>query len=189
MDYNPYLKEIQGLITKSKSDRMIHFAAIFTEILERKGVNKPVVVGGLSLEIYTSNNYTTYDIDFVLSSRNIASEILENLEFKQSGKDWYHEKLGISIEIPDNNLDGDENKVTKVDVGNRYIYLIGIEDILIHRLQSAVATNNQEDREWGYRLLVIYFEDLEIQYIKDQLTYHKELEEFESWLSKLNSSI
>ncbi|WP_088003407.1 hypothetical protein [Gottfriedia solisilvae] len=185
MDYNQYINELNALITKSKPERMIQFSAIFTEILEKNGVTKPIVVGGLSLEIYTSNNYTTYDIDFVLSGRDKAGEILTNLGFNQSGKDWYHPKLGISVEIPDNSLDGDESKVTKLDVGNRYIYLISIEDILIHRLQSAVATNNQVDREWGFRLLVIYHEDLDIPYIESQLSYYKEQEEFQTWKNNL----
>lgn len=150
-DYKNYLEEIQTFSKFEKVDRMTLFAALFTEILEEEGIETPIVVGGLSLEIYTHNNYTTVDIDMVLPTRDKAGEILENLGFEKSGKDWFHDGLGLSIEIPDSSLDGSYDKVIKVQVGKRHIHLIGIEDIFIHRLQSAVATNNAVDAEWAYR--------------------------------------
>ena len=51
---------------KPKFEKLIHTAALITELLLPQGV-RPIIVGGLSVEIYTLNGYTTQDIDFVLT--------------------------------------------------------------------------------------------------------------------------
>lgn len=158
-------------------------AAIITEQLEHHGI-KPIIVGGLSVEIYTMNGYTTYDIDFVLNGYETASQVLEQLDFRKIGKDWVHPVLGVSLEIPGNTLTGDYGKVTEVPVGDRRVYVIGIEDIILDRLRSAVHWQSGVDREWGYRMLLMYYEEIDINYIRSQLQGMKEEQEWEQWLSE-----
>ena len=67
---------------------------------------KPIIVGGHAVEIYTLGQYTTVDVDIVLSGRELAREIFEELSFAkgQGFRHWYHEELGLPIEIPDDIL-------------------------------------------------------------------------------------
>ncbi len=182
-DYQEARQALQQLADKDKFEKMMLTAAIITEQLEHHGI-KPIIVGGLSVEIYTMNGYTTYDIDLVLNGYETASQVLEQLDFRKIGKDWVHPVLGVSLEIPGNTLTGDYGKVTEVPVGDRRVYVIGIEDIILDRLRSAVHWQSGVDREWGYRMLLMYYEEIDINYIRSQLQGMKEEQEWEQWLSE-----
>jgi hypothetical protein len=175
-------QELYDLKGQGKFERMLYTAAILTELLMQHNI-KPIIVGGLSVEIYTMNGYTTQDIDFILNGTEKANEIFINLGFKKLGKDWIHPFLGITLEIPGNHLAGDYNKVTSLPIDNKIVYLIGIEDIIIDRLRSAVHWKSGEDREWGFRMLFMYLEGIDLDYIKSNLVNGKESEEFDLWLS------
>jgi hypothetical protein len=57
-------KELLALIGVEKYRAMIETAAVITELLDTTN-HKPIIVGGLSVEIYTQSDYSTRDIDFV----------------------------------------------------------------------------------------------------------------------------
>jgi hypothetical protein len=168
---------------KSKFEKMLYTAAILTDLLMQHNI-KPIIVGGLSVEIYTMNGYTTQDLDFVLDGYDQASKVLADLEFKKIGKDWIHPTIGISIEIPSSELSGDYSKVTQLPVEDSKVYVIGIEDIILDRLRSAVHWQSGVDREWGYRLLLMYFEDLDLEYMHGHLQHPNEVSEFSQWLEE-----
>lgn len=174
-------QELNDLKNMTKFEKMLHTAAILTELLMQYDI-KPIIVGGLSVEIYTMNGYTTQDIDFIINGLDKASELFDKLEFKKLGKDWVHPIIGISLEIPSNFLAGDYNKVTQFPVGDKEVYLIGIEDIILDRLRSAVHWHSGEDREWGFRMLLMYLENLDLDYIHTHFDNLQESEEFEQWL-------
>jgi predicted nucleotidyltransferase len=174
---------LQQLKDKDKFEKMLFTAAIITEQLEQHGI-KPIIVGGLSVEIYTMSGYTTQDLDFVLNGYEQASEILKELEFRKIGKDWVHPILGISLEIPSNTLTGDYEKVTEIPVSGKKVYVIGIEDIILDRLRSAVHWQSGVDREWGYRMLLMYLEDIDLTYIQSNFQHPEEEKEFQLWLNE-----
>lgn len=178
-------KSLLFLKNEPKFERMVHAAAIITELLEQQNI-QPIIVGGLSVEIYTLNGYTTNDIDFVLDGYDKAKEILFSLGFEKVGKDWIHPEIGISIEIPDNYLAGDYEKVTTVPIGNRKVNVIGIEDIILDRLRAAVHWKSAQDREWGYRLFLMYYEDIDLDYIKSMLETPDEKVELDGWIKEAN---
>lgn len=162
---------------------MTETAAILTEQLEAHGIT-PIVVGGLSVEIYTLQAYTTQDIDFVMDGRHIADEILTAIGFIRKGKDWWHPDLLVSVEIPDHILAGDPSKITTVPVGMKKINVIGIEDLILDRLRAAVHWRSQEDREWGYRLLQLHHDQLDLTYISKQLQTKTEEKEWTTWINE-----
>ncbi len=171
------------LQNKDKFEKMIHTAAILTEVLMEYNI-KPIVVGGLSVEIYSMNGYMTHDLGFVLNGLEQTKMILQELEFEKVGKDWIHPKLGISLEIPSNELTGDYGKVTELLIGEKTIYVIGLEDIILDRLRSAIHWQSGVDREWGYRLFIMYFEQLDIAYMRSTIHHPKELNELQLWIKK-----
>lgn len=168
---------------KSKFEKLLHTAALITEILHPYGI-RPIIVGGLSVEIYTLNGYATQDIDLVLERSDLAGEILTSLGFMKLGRNWLHTSLGISVEIPSSMLAGDYNKVTEIPVADKVVYVIGIEDIILDRLRAAVHWKSGESREWGYRLLFMYFEDLDMNYIYGQFEHPMEKNEFDLWVNE-----
>lgn len=177
-------KELLSLKNEEKFERMLFTAAILTNLLKQYDI-KPIIVGGLSVEIYTLNQYTTQDIDFVLDGREKAGEILFALGFEKVGKEWIHSEIGVSIEIHDSNLAGDYDKVTEIPVKDKVVHVIGIEDIILDRLRAAVRWRSGEDREWGYRLLYMYHENLNLQYIRNHFENQEEESEFNQWLDQL----
>lgn len=79
-----------------------------------------------------------------------------------------HRTLGVSVETPSNFLIGDYNKVTEIPIADKTVYVISIEDIILDRLRATVQWKSGESREWGYRMLLMYFEELDIAYIQNK---------------------
>ncbi|MCD9026297.1 hypothetical protein [Cohnella silvisoli] len=176
-------KALTELVGAAKFERLLQTAAIITDLLMQHGI-KPIIVGGLSVEIYTLSGYSTEDIDFVLSGYDKTGEILEQLGFQKLGKNWLHPTVGVSVEVPSNLLAGDYNKVTELQVDDKRVYVIGLEDIVLDRLRKAVHWNSGRDREWGYRLLLMYLEKLELSYMASQFENDSERAEFQIWLDE-----
>jgi len=170
---------------KPKYEAMINTASVITMILEKYGI-KPIVVGGLSVEIYTQNEYATRDIDFVSDGYQIISDTLLKLGFKKEGRHFYHEDIEIAVEIPGNDLAGDYNRVIKVEIENgRYVYLISIEDIILDRLRAAVHWKSAEDSIWGFKLLAKNIDVVDIDYLYKKLETKSEENELDNWLNRL----
>lgn len=135
--------------------RNIKVVSYLTYLLEKMGI-RPIIVGGHAVEIYTLGHYTTVDVDLVVSGREFAQEILTLLGFKKSqgNRHWYHEDLGLPIEIPDDVLAGSLDRIMQVTVEESYhVYVIGIEDLILDRVRAAVYWKSSADREWAFLLI------------------------------------
>lgn len=53
-------QKLAELEPKSTFEKMVYSAAILTKLLESKHI-RPVIVGGLAVEIYTRSDYTTHN--------------------------------------------------------------------------------------------------------------------------------
>ena len=180
--------EMLNLKEKSKFEKMLLFTSILTELLEEYDI-KPIIVGGFSVEIYTRSRYTTADIDLVLSGRDKANGVLLELGFEKLGKDWFHEDLEIAIEIPDNVLDGNHDKVIELNLqNNKKVYVIGIDDIIADRLRACVHWKSSEDCEWGYRLFFIHQDGIDLDYLKQKSEKDKTSEELNKWIETYKKS-
>ncbi|MBP1968438.1 hypothetical protein J2Z83_000530 [Virgibacillus natechei] len=177
---NELKNEFEGLEVLSKHEKMLQICALLTAYFQKDNI-KPIIVGGLSVEIYTRNNYTTYDIDLITDGHDKFDDLLTNhLGFARKGRSWYHEKLEISIEIPANFLEGNKEKVISIELENgRNIFVIGIEDIIIHRLESALVSQPDNpdwtsDYEWAKRMFQIHKFDTAIMDLNYLLNASKE---------------
>jgi hypothetical protein len=70
-----------------------------------------------------------------------------------------------------------------LSVEDKSVFIIGIEDIILDRLRSAVHWKSGVDREWGFRLLLMYYEKLNLDYIQDSLRHTEDEVEFKRWLN------
>jgi hypothetical protein len=82
-------KELLKLQDKWKFEKMMGAAAIITELLEKEKI-RPIIVGGLSVEIYSMEGYATQDIDFVLNGFEKASELFFRFRIPKDRKKLDH---------------------------------------------------------------------------------------------------
>ncbi|PGK51790.1 hypothetical protein CN918_28780 [Priestia megaterium] len=185
--------EMDQLKTLDPFHRMVEFASLVTAYFEKQGI-KPIIVGGLSVEIYTRGEYKTSDIDFVADGYEKFNELLTQLNFIKTGKDWYHTDLELAIEIPGNFLDGSYDNVYKIRLKNdRYVYVIGIEDIIVHRLESAYLSNRENpeynvDYEWAKRLFLLHHDELNMTYLLEEGKRTQSLPSIEKWIAEIKSN-
>jgi predicted nucleotidyltransferase len=177
---------LQSLRTKSTFEKMVQVSAILTKLLEPYHI-RPVIVGGLAVEIYTRSDYTTVDIDLIVSDRQKAGDLLVQLGFTREGRHWYHEELMVSIEIPGDQLeDADLDKIIELQLKDGLkVYVIGIEDIILDRLRACVHWKSSSDCEWGKRMLLLHSERLDLNYMKQTAKADRTLETLEEWLRLL----
>lgn len=147
--------------------RRLFFVAILTTFLKEKKII-PIIVGGNALEFYTLGSYATEDIDIVCSNIEEVGKILKDWNFKKIGRHWYNSELDISIEIPDETLAGDYNRVITLEIEGFYAYLIGIEDLIIDRLNACFYWKSQQDCEWGRELIILYKDEIDWKYLEER---------------------
>ncbi len=146
-------------------DRKLYFMGLLTQEAEKRN-ERPIVVGGSAVDIYTEGIYPSHDIDLV-SNRKIIGEILENVfNFKPSGRHWINEQIGLSVEIPGNRLAGDKDKVMIVRIENLKVYVIGIEDIIIDRINACVHWKSQTDCDQAMFMIRYYRDRLDFRYLE-----------------------
>ena len=88
MKYEEVIEKLKG--ARSPTEKALHFAAL----LAAAGEVSPddlIVVGGSAIEIYTNGQYTSGDIDIVLSPSRTLTPILAEWNFKSQGRIWYND--------------------------------------------------------------------------------------------------
>jgi hypothetical protein len=169
------LTKFQSLEGKTNFEKMLGTVGILTYLLGEK--MRPVIVGGLAVEIYTRSEYTTVDIDIILFNYDKAGEIFVSLGFKKQGRHWFHPELLVSIEIPNFILeDADPSRVVEILLPNDLkVLVIGIEDIILDRLRACVHWKSTSDCEWAERLYYLHKDRLDKNYLitksKEDLTF------------------
>ncbi len=180
-------KLLLALKDKNRFEKMLQSAVVLTRHLEKVGL-QPIVVGGFAVEIYSRGHYTTLDLDLVTKGRDLAGDILEQLGFIKEGRHWYHQDLEVALEIPGDRLEGaDVNRVLKLELSSgSYIYVIGIEDIILDRLRACVHWQSSSDCEWGLRLLKVHADHLDLDYLRKTAAqdHPESLKLVEKWLAE-----
>jgi len=169
-----YLKKINNELK-----RILYFCALLTEALKPKGI-RPIVVGGQALEFYTLGNYSTLDVDLVSTGYREIGEILEEWGFEKFGRHWNHDELRIAIEIPSEVLSGSYDRLLEVEIDNFSVYIIGVEDLIVDRLNSYVHWHIKDDKYWVRTMMALYFDKIDWAYLekasKRELTYEAFIE-------------
>ncbi len=146
------------------------FSVWLTQKLKGKGKNIPIIVGGSAVEIYASPFYVSGDIDYVFPDRKTFEEIIFSTGlFKKQGKNYISEPLGLFIEIVDGYLSGSLSKVRQIEVeidNKEYtINVIGLEDLIIDRLNACVHWKSESDCELAKILLEGYEKEIDFNYL------------------------
>ncbi len=137
-----------------------------------KGLGKyrprPVLVGGRAVEFYTLGEYRTFDNDLVCRHLEELKILLKELGFERTGRHWYLEKTDTAIETPSTYLSGDEKLVKRVRIGKYVVSVIGIEDLVVDRLNACIHWRSELDCEQATALIATHFDEINWDYLRDR---------------------
>jgi hypothetical protein len=101
---------------------------------------EPVVVGGIAEEFQSGAPYHGTDLDLVGVVTAVERGALRSLGFRKRGRHWYHDASHVAVEFPDDRIDGDVDRIERVDLGDGTAAIIGVDDLYLDRLRQAAAT-------------------------------------------------
>ncbi len=170
--------KIRKLIKKLRTlpdnwQKRIFFVGILTKMLEPHDI-KPVVVGGHAVEFYTLGGYTTGDIDLIVSDRKKLKEVLLKLGFEQRGRMWVHPEWELFVEVVNSNLtSGEKEHVVSTEFQGLKVYFLGIEDVIIDRLNAYVWWKSTDDGYWAEEMVRLFKDKLDIEYLMSKAKEEK----------------
>lgn len=145
-------------------EKRLLFMGLLTEALKPSGI-KPIVVGGNAVEFYTLGGYATGDIDIVFPDNKIIDEVLAKWGFEKEGRHWFNSSLDIVIEAPGSSLNGDLSKISEVKIKTFKVYIIGIEDLIIDRLNAYTHWKSEDDGFWAKELIDLHKDKIDWDYL------------------------
>lgn len=154
--------------------RKLLFMGYLTQRLEKEGVNC-IIVGGEAVEVYTAGQFTTGDIDIVVSSREKVEQLLAEMGFEQPGRVWINRPLNIAVDIVSSSLVEGGPHVRTVKVGGSKVKLAAVEDLIVERLVSAKYWGGryQPDLEQATVLMVNFRGTLDWGYLERKVSEEK----------------
>jgi excisionase family DNA binding protein len=170
---------------KDKLKKQLFVVAIFTNELAKYKL-RPVVVGGFAVEFYTVGGYNTGDIDLVFPDNDLLDKILSKIGFEKKGRHWINKELDIYIEAPGSHLTaGELAHLAEIEIEGLKTYVIGVEDLIIDRLNALVHWKSTDEANWIKELMLISYDKIDWKY----LTLRSKEERTYSTLSKLRKEI
>ena len=144
-------------------DRRLLALAIITECMAPTGV-APVLVGGAAVEFYTAGGYTTFDMDLISDSETLG-RVLADLGFSTEGRHWIREDIAMVIEAPSGSLGVERDRVLRVCIEDMNVYVLGVEDLIIDRLNAFVHWESKEDGRWAAHLIAENRDEIDWDYL------------------------
>ena len=165
MDIDKIRKQIKT--SPSQLKKQLLTVCLATRMLEEKGYASPVVIGGCALAYYSREVYFTADIDLACSDTSALSEVLQQIGFKKEGRLWISEELSLAVEAPASGLAGEDSQMETVEFDEGlHCKIIGVEDLIIDRLNACKHWKSSIDCEMAGLLLEKYKERIDWAYIE-----------------------
>jgi hypothetical protein len=153
--------------TEAPLARQMLVAGLITRVLEDRGKPAPVLVGGLALSYYTREVYFTADIDLAYVDGDALDAALRDLDFVKKGRYWVHEGLDMAVEAPASSLAGEDAPRETVEMeGGLRCVVIGLEDLIIDRMNACKHRRSEVDCEMAELLIAHYREELDWDYLE-----------------------
>ena len=123
---------------------------------------KPIIAGGCALEFYTGGGYATGDIDLLYPWRERLGAELESAGFQKRGRHWIHIDLDLHIEILATTIEQrGQDRLSKVLSQDNEVLLVGIEDLILDRLNGYVHAQSTDDYQWALELALLYSDQID----------------------------
>jgi len=185
MPYEQLVGELK--LARSPTERRLHFAAI---LAGAGGVSADefIVVGGSAIEFYTSGQYTSGDIDIVATVPAKWKGILKGWGFKEQGRIWFSDDLGIVVDFVKGPYTFDVTRTQVLTTSRGSIRIAALEDLLVKRLMSAKFWRIPSDAEDAKLLAVLYRQRIDWTYV-ERLAAEKEVADFLAALRRALSKV
>jgi hypothetical protein len=109
------------------------------------------------------------DIDLACNNKAPLIKILKALNFEHIGRHYFSNELNIAIEIPTSYiLNNQEERLYIIEIDNYEIPILGIEDIIIDRLNAFTHWQSLEDGRIAKELLLIQYDKIDWNYLESQ---------------------
>jgi len=167
------IKEIFNRIreTGSPLKRQLLMIGLLSKILDEQDKDIPTIIGGCALSYYSREVYFTADIDLAYADREALDKVLKDIGFFKKGRYWLSEDLKMAIEVPASTLAGEDSPVEIVELGEELrCRIIGIEDLIIDRLNACKHWKSQIDCEMAELLTMRYQKELDWAYLEKKAT-------------------
>jgi hypothetical protein len=147
--------------------RQLLMTGLITRRLAEKGKPAPVLIGGLALSYYTREVYFTADIDLAYADREALDEVLQELGYVRKGRYWVHTGLEIAVEAPAAGLAGEDAQRETVELeGGLFCVIIGLEDLIIDRMNACKHWKSEIDCEMTELLIARYGREIDWAYLE-----------------------
>ena len=165
METQKILEIIQKMESPLKKQLLV--VGLLTRLLKEMNKPAPVIIGGCALSYYSREIYFTSDIDLAYSDREALDRVLKGIGFKKEGRYWVNENLKVVIEAPASNLVVEDSPLEVVELGEGLqCFVIGIEDLMIDRLNAFKHWKSEIDRELVELLVRRYRDELDWSYLE-----------------------
>ena len=152
--------------TPSPLKRQLLMLAHITSLLRERGKPAPVLIGGCALAYYSREVYFTVDIDLAYSDREALDAVLTRLDFVADGRYWVHRDLKLMVEVPASALAGEDAPLEIVEFEDGLeCCIIGLEDLLIDRMNACKHWNSSQDCEMVELLVRQFASTLDWEYL------------------------
>ncbi len=135
-------------------------------MVEARGLEPPVLVGGGAVELYSMSAVSTGDFDFVTGAQSDFESELQALGFVRptgpgiATRGWIHPELKLGFEVVASHLlDGlaERERVRLIDFGkNERIAVLSIEDLIADRMGLFASGTAKEMKAQAITLYVLH---------------------------------
>jgi len=157
---------MENLLQKLRKARnILEFLAILNTYMELNNIGKIIITGGFAVELYTNRAYRTGDVDIiVVGNKEFLEQVLNSIG-RRSGRVWELEYFSDkAIDIVSTMYIKPKSPV-KLRVGERWIYVEPVEEIIITCLAACKFWQSDIDCEKAAMLLVAQRDHIDWEYL------------------------
>ncbi|MHA1266332.1 MAG: DUF6036 family nucleotidyltransferase [Candidatus Helarchaeota archaeon] len=183
-------REFQLIIQKWRNIEEIYmkkllFLGFINKYLTEIG-SRIIVLGGFAVQFYLAGEYLTQDIDLACDNRDYLKKLLETLKFKRVGRHYFSEQLNLAIEMPVASLSHQkQEKLVVIEINGYEVPILGLEDIIIDRINSFVFWQSLEDGRLARELIYIHYEEIDWNYLFNRAEEEHVKENLEEMVEKI----
>ena len=146
------------LSIENEGRRRAFFIALLSGEMTRRGAERPIIVGGEAVELYTQGRYTTGDID-IKGQKDTLEAVLTDWGFVKEGRVWSSREYDLYIDWLGGSLDEGaeaEKRTNSIALGpGLEIRVVSFEDLIVDRLCAAKYWDDTDSLMWAKVLLEI----------------------------------
>ena len=146
------------LTIEDESKRRAYFIALLSGEMARRGAERPIVIDGEAVELYTQGRYTTGDID-LKGRKEVLEAVLTEWGFEKKGRIWTSTEYGLYVDWLGGSLDEGEDAEKRTNIialdNQNEVRVVSFEDLIIDRLCAAKFWKDEDSLLWAKNLAEI----------------------------------